>query len=247
MAIDPLLLSVALPACRGAYAAEVSRDFPLPAGYALVDLINVAPVATAHPLVAVMQANSDVFGFVAASADTILVAFRGTQIPGEWVEDLEACPVANQNGPGRVHYGFQAVYMHVRAKVWSILNGLWSKPNMIVTGHSLGGAIAQQCGLDVAIHRVPVTRPKVFTFEAPAVAGMDLPLFTCIFRDEFEARCDSLRVANVWDSVNGLPFPPTFKQSRPVLAVNGGRTSSVLVAHSLDADWAGLRALATAE
>lgn len=56
----------------------------------------------------------------------------------------------------RVHSGFWEAYLTVREEIHSVLREqLVSEPaDLLVTGHSLGGALASVCALDVSIHTV---------------------------------------------------------------------------------------------
>jgi len=94
--------------------------------------------------------HQDTQGFVAESADAIIVAFRGTQPnrPMDWFVDFRATSDPWDHNVGKVHAGF---YSALR-KVWGVplangevlpkrLVNRGSKP-IWVTGHSLGGGLA---------------------------------------------------------------------------------------------------------
>ena len=77
--------------------------------------------------------------FVATTADLALVSFRGTESRGDWFR--------NVNVPGRTrdygvaHRGFLGAFQAVESQLRSSLAGIADR-KLIVTGHSLGGALA---------------------------------------------------------------------------------------------------------
>jgi hypothetical protein len=122
----------------------------------------------------------DVCAFVASSTDYNLLVFRGTKIPQDWVEDLYCTPVRFdwifESAPaiGEIHAGFG----HTLADGFSqIVAGLTicdqSKP-LLVTGHSLGGALAALVGACFSIISASV-RPvtAIYTFGQPRIGLHD--------------------------------------------------------------------------
>ena len=77
--------------------------------------------------------------FVATTPEIALVSFRGTESRGDWLRNI--------NVPGRtrdygvVHRGFLGAFQAIESRLRSVLAGMSGK-KLILTGHSLGGAIA---------------------------------------------------------------------------------------------------------
>jgi len=100
--------------------------------------------------------KSSHFGFVGYHArnKTIFVVFRGTDNIRGWVDDFTFLKV---NYPGvagaEVHSGIFGAYNKVRDQVKSLyfkaLSLCYNCDNVIVTGHSLGGALSLFAGLDM--------------------------------------------------------------------------------------------------
>jgi triacylglycerol lipase len=118
--------------------------------------------------------NTDTGGFVAQNAQVVVVAFRGTQpkVPIDWMTDFQAKHVTWGPFQGMVHKGFHDA-LHA---VWEIPYAgreilparLVNRGNRAVwiTGHSLGGAIAELCAAQAWFEtQVPVH--GVYTFGQP--------------------------------------------------------------------------------
>jgi triacylglycerol lipase len=124
--------------------------------------------------------NADTQGFVAESGEAIIVAFRGTQPnrPMDWFVDFRATRGHWDHDIGEVHDGF---YGALR-KVWGVTlaNGevlpkrLVNRGNKTIwiTGHSLGGALAELCAAQAMfVSKIPVQ--GVYTFGQPRVGNKD--------------------------------------------------------------------------
>ena len=118
--------------------------------------------------------NSDTQAFVAQNAQVVIVAFRGTQpkVPIDWMTDFQAKHVSWGPFAGLVHKGFHDA-LHA---VWEIqFSGREILPARLlargdravwITGHSLGGALAELCAAQAQIaSHVPVQ--GVYTFGQP--------------------------------------------------------------------------------
>jgi triacylglycerol lipase len=124
--------------------------------------------------------HQDTQGFVAESGDAIIVAFRGTQPDRamDWFVDAGAIHRVWDHQAGKVHTGF---YRALRA-VWGVTlaNGEVLPRRLInrgsktiwITGHSLGGALAELCAAQaVFVSNIPVQ--GVYTFGQPRVGNKD--------------------------------------------------------------------------
>jgi triacylglycerol lipase len=122
--------------------------------------------------------NHDTQGFVAESGDAILVAFRGTQPDRamDWFVDAGAIHRDWDHHVGKVHTGFyqalHAVWGVALAKGEVLPRRLLNRGDKTIwmTGHSLGGALAELCAAQALfVSNVPVQ--GVYTFGQPRVGN----------------------------------------------------------------------------
>jgi len=106
------------------------------------------------------------------SGTTHVLAFRGTKITNidNWITNLSvnrgACTVGTGNC-GELHSGFQNAYMNVQTRVLNLVKT--NNPSkLIVTGHSLGGALAAIAAYDIK-KRYPTKDIQIINFGSPLV------------------------------------------------------------------------------
>ncbi|MEJ7592129.1 MAG: trypsin-like peptidase domain-containing protein [Planctomycetaceae bacterium] len=79
--------------------------------------------------------------FVAATPDTIIVAFRGTAGLRDWLSDLNA--FSTSTSYGSLHRGFYFAFQAVKSSLEQIIRNMGlTNRKLVLTGHSLGGALA---------------------------------------------------------------------------------------------------------
>jgi triacylglycerol lipase len=115
------------------------------------------------------------FIFYSESLKTILVSFTGTFFFEQWESDLvflQTSPTQLNNfNPGiLIHQGFYNIYLSVRSQLENNLNMFPEATQLIISGHSLGGALATIAAFDFAKND---PKPIVYTFASPRVGNID--------------------------------------------------------------------------
>ena len=101
------------------------------------------------------------------SEKVIVVAFRGTEFTSlsDWKTDAYT-KFLGVRGVGRMHTGFHAAYEDVRKDVEKVINENKGK-KIWLTGHSLGGAMAVVCG--VQLQNSKMVDPQIITYGHPRI------------------------------------------------------------------------------
>jgi triacylglycerol lipase len=144
-------------------------------------------------------------GYIIQSKREIIISFRGTEDITDFFKDVELIQVNFPFVPhvGKTHNGFTKVYRKlVRNNVIDTLVKLSNKKKLYITGHSLGGALATLCALDVAVN-TKFKAPILYTFGSPRVGNAT---FVSSFNSIIE---ESIRVENAYDMIPRFP-PESF-------------------------------------
>lgn len=142
--------------------------------------------------------QTESFGFVARHQETgiVYVAFRGTESVDDWLMNVELRLVPQSAGWGRVDGGFSGVYAQCSTGILDAVR-LAGARQVIVTGHSLGGALATLCVADVRAS-LDIT-PTLYTFASPRTGD---PAFAARFNSECPV---AWRVVNTEDVITTVP------------------------------------------
>lgn len=135
-------------------------------------------------------------GYVATNDAIAVVAFRGTTNAVDWRTNLRATSPKTLLVKGRppvcVHQGFFNAFEVVSEQVHRLLDDEVGKP-IYVTGHSLGGAIAQIAAASLARDDIAAC----YTFGSPRVGDKSFDLYV---------KAPHYRVVNGYDCVPLVPF-----------------------------------------
>jgi hypothetical protein len=173
------------------------------------------------------------FGWVCADKrnSRLVVCFRGTEYFEDWVEDFDFTPAPYSPLPGRgtVHQGFQIVYEAVRDNLRTLVQS--KAPGckeILITGHSLGGALCGLCAPDLLSDAAAVLSPIVYTWAEPRVGHPDYVRF-------FDSRVNiCYRIVNLWDVVPHLPPTLAFYEHEGAsLHIDSGFSPDIVKNHVL--------------
>ncbi len=241
---------VVLPLASAANTVMSGAAPTLPPGFnqtALIkaDRAHLAALPAQHPATA-MAKDTNIFGLMGhdTASGTAFIAFRGSADVADWIADFDFVPAPYTPvvGFGQVHAGFQDIYGCVRASIAAKLPAATSGCSQIlITGHSLGGALAVLAAPDVAQGMPPNTvEPRLTTFGGPRVGVPD-------FKAAFDAAIECCyRVVNFLDIVPLVP-PAPYVHVGAEVAVDSGGAIDIGWRHSLAAYHAGLSALIARE
>jgi predicted lipase len=144
-------------------------------------------------------------GFVAQSVDKseVFVVFRGTVAPEEWLFDINIkTQTYGQPNWGCVTDGFLRIYNRCRNSFLNNLTALApSKPQLYISGHSLGGALSVLALPDV-IRSTPFKSPILYNFGCPRVGDNDFVTAYNALPSQ-----QTFRVVNTSDLVTSIPLP----------------------------------------
>lgn len=139
------------------------------------------------------NSTGDNLGFSAydPNTDSIFLVFRGSYNIQNWIENLAVIRVSYPFCSGcQVHAGFYAAYNDIRANVVSTMTFMRQRyPNsqIIVTGHSLGAALATLAYVD--LYTLFGTVDYLYTFGSPRVGDSNFAKYVNEQLDQgFKAR-----------------------------------------------------------
>jgi triacylglycerol lipase len=177
------------------------------------------------------NSEDPVFGVVFTQGENIWISFRGTLSSQEWAQDfnyqqesIEQVPLNFLNTKSgkvaNVHKGFMDVYMNFRDDLTLTLKKINPTKNMkiIISGHSLGAAVATITGADLSQSGYNV---GVYNFASPRVGDQTFADFI-----DNELKLPVYRVVNISDIVPNMPpsVSPNFKDpNNPFMYVHCGK------------------------
>ncbi|GAB4843569.1 hypothetical protein Ancab_013534 [Ancistrocladus abbreviatus] len=145
---------------------------------------------------------------VAKNLNAMIIAFRGTQEHSiqNWIEDLYWKQL-DVNFPdmsdAMVHHGFYYAYHNTTLRpgvIGAVKRAIefYGDTNIIVIGHSMGGAMASLCALDLVVHH-NAKNVQVMTFGQPRVGNA---AFASYYSEHVP---NTIRITNDHDIVAHLP------------------------------------------
>lgn len=158
------------------------------------------------------------------------VTFCGTESLNDWFFNLMLWLVVRDDGTeGRVHAGFCCKWKAVRTKIIDGVRRLGVK-RVLITGHSLGGALASIAAIDIA-RALPRTEVTAYTFGAPRCGdgrfhGAPLPRNIVTF----------VRCVHAGDVVESFPPLPGYAHPTYARLLVVGRNASRSSAVAIDAE-----------
>jgi triacylglycerol lipase len=109
----------------------------------------------------------------------VFITFRGTSSIDDWKHDADT-RTENPKDNIRIHKGFFNQYMSVKPKIYKIIKQINKNiniENIHISGHSLGGALAYVCAVDI---HLATKNPniRVLTIGSPRPGNKDFDNIT---------------------------------------------------------------------
>ncbi len=193
----------------------------LPGGLNAPELVRLAAYTYAGPNVAPLMAarlgfattafydKRDAEAYLFQTEDAAVLSFRGTQASNFHIGDLFpniGLSSREWNGAGGVHRGYLEQWRDLRDFALGHLEGVDVRKPLVVTGHSMGGAIANICAADVT-GRMGWNLAALVTFGSPKSVNK---------------KAGASIMCPIWRFVNAGDFapswPPSFSLIHPARA-----------------------------
>lgn len=141
--------------------------------------------------------DSETQAFITHSDKVVLITLRGTQETADILRDLDARQVPYTEGNGQAHRGFYGAFLAAKAFVDRYMRAFHRpEQNIVVCGHSLGGAIALL--LAEWLRRDWSDNIQLYTFGSPRAGDRAFV--------QSAAALTHHRLVNHNDPVPGVPF-----------------------------------------
>ncbi|MDB6109179.1 MAG: putative lipase, partial [Pedosphaera sp.] len=175
---------------------DLAFDITTPA----FSLANARACAVASKLAytdvpSVLNADTNTQVWIQDCGNAVVIAFRGTQEPADFVTDAKAWREALKGCS--IHVGFNRAEMSVDDEIHAYLHNVPAKP-VFLAGHSLGGGLAMVCAYRWSCVRNPLA--GVYTFGQPRVGNAT---FADFYNDHEGS--NTFRFVNKEDVVPRLP------------------------------------------
>ncbi|ORC84096.1 lipase, partial [Trypanosoma theileri] len=126
------------------------------------------------------NATEGALAYMGVNEDRIVISFRGSQNIPNWISDLDFKQITYPNATCEgcsVHRGFYHSFLSLRNEMWEELQRLvaeYPRRPVLITGHSLGGAMAVLAAADFAAQAYAIgagPQFELYTFGAPRVGN----------------------------------------------------------------------------
>lgn len=179
MEFNPILAKELASLINCAYKQHHINEQWIPIGYTILQSITIKENGSTIP-----------FGYICTKNNQTYVIFRGTSTPFEWYTDVLAAQVPFI--VGKTTKGFKGIYDQIIPQIPKLPN------NTIISGHSMGGALAHLLG-----YTFKEINPIIYSFCVPRFCDIEL---ACSYNS---LQLVSYRIFNTEDIVSYLPLATT--------------------------------------
>jgi triacylglycerol lipase len=206
-----------LPSLRAAYSDRTASLMAYLAGFAYDPQIEVDPPVLPPELsrlgfsriTSFHNGYTNGWAYIVEGSDIIVLAFRGTASQRDWDTDFNARLInpPHTDASLRVHEGFYSAFLKlsdgakgIQQKIDEIKQATQGQIPIYLTGHSLGGALAQISAAVLGDDQIAAC----YTFGSPRVGNSVFDLWV---------KPPSYRVINYADIVPQVPLPFVYHHS----------------------------------
>lgn len=148
--------------------------------------------------------ETDAQCYVIYNRYTTFIVFRGTSTLTDWKADLN---ISQEEMYGdkhvKIHRGFKRQYWSVKDDILKCVEKNLYRP-IVVIGHSLGGALAQVCAVDIKMRHNVLCDISVFTIGSPRVGNRS---FVNLYNKMIK---NSYRLKNKGDVITYFPMKSSY-------------------------------------
>jgi len=175
----------------------------------------------------------NIFGVLWSTNNTLFIVFRGTLNLEDWLKDLSytqnfyieskknnnsQSSLSDINIAASVHSGFYNIYSQIKQPIIDKINELdpTKTKKIVITGHSLGSAIATICAVD--LNAIGYTNSVTYIFASPRIGNQKFA--------EIVQNISLYSIINSMDIVPTIPpaVAPNFSdQDSPNIFVDSGK------------------------
>jgi predicted lipase len=161
----------------------------------------------------ISNVNTDSQCYIDFSGINAFITFRGTTSLDDWKHDADTRTVNPQDNI-RIHKGFYDQYMSVKNKIYRAIRNIRTD-NIYISGHSLGGALAYVCAVDI---HLATKNPNinVLTIGSPRPGNKD---FANYFNKNIK---HSVRYKNKGDIITKMPLRSKFNHVHSSICLENG-------------------------
>jgi triacylglycerol lipase len=118
--------------------------------------------------------DKQLFAQIVINGSNLGIAFRGTMDAHDWITNADTRLVEHPGLEGECHEGFLSLYESMSEQIKEVIaSSIDQLTTVVITGHSLGGALATLCALDLAINHINDGSVFLITFASPRVFEID--------------------------------------------------------------------------
>lgn len=148
--------------------------------------------------------NNTIYGIAYWNTSKVVICFCGSLLLDQWATDLEYPQVkpTKINGTSDtdlIHEGFYNSYINIcQDKILALLTNLPTN-DVVITGHSLGGALSTLCAFDIFTRDNTYNSTTHYSFASPRVGNSS-------FAQNYNTKINGSRVNNTEDLIPQFPI-----------------------------------------